>query len=272
MGVRVIYADVFFLINFTVDFMCLYITRALMSAHAALWRTVTAAALGAAYSVAWAVLPYVPPYALIPAHICAALAMSFVMLGKRGFGRVCAGAGIFALSAALVGGVLGAAFSLAGGGYVVSGGAYAEISPLFLLAVAAVSVGACYVYGVFCRRKIAAASVKMVMTVNGKEYAASLFVDTGCHVVDPLTGELVIIVSARVFGGEVPRTTRIIPFSGAGGSRVLYGFRPAFAVINGNAVDTVVAVSGKDEYYRGCDGLVPPVLALGKHKEEAGIC
>ena len=38
MGVKVIYADVLFLINFTVDFMCLYITRALVSAPARVWR------------------------------------------------------------------------------------------------------------------------------------------------------------------------------------------------------------------------------------------
>ncbi len=272
MGVRVIYADVFFLINFIVDFMCLYITRALLSAHAALWRTVTAAAFGGVYAVAWIVLPYIPPYALIPAHIAAAWLMAFIMLGRCGFGRICAACGVFVLSSAFAGGILGAAFSMSGGGYVLSGGVYAEISPAFLIAVAAASVAACYVYGVFARRRITSLSAKAVIEMDGKEYKASLFVDTGCHVTDPLTGELAVIVSARVFGAETPRTTRIIPFSTAAGTRVLYGFKPKSLKINGNRAEAVVAVSGKDEYYRGCDGLVPPSLTAGKRKEEAEIC
>lgn len=266
MGVRVIYADVLFLMNFIVDFLCLYITRALLSLHAPLWKTVLSAAFGGAYAVVWAAAPYVPAYYLIPAHLAFAFFMTFLAFGRRGFARICAACAVFVLSAALSGGVLGAAFSLSGGGYMASGGVYAEISPAFLTAVAAFSVGACYVYGVLCRKRIAAVSAEARIFVDGKPYSAKLFVDTGCHVLDPVTGEQVVIVSGRVFGKEKPRVTRLIPFSTAAGSTVLDGFRPQKTVINGDETDVIIAISGEDEYYGGCDGLVPPTLACKRRK------
>ena len=272
METGVIYADVFFLINFIIDFLCLYITRALVSAQSPLWRITVSAAFGGFYALAWAFMPGIPPWALIPSHIAAAWLMTFIMIGGKRFGRVCAACGVFCLSAALVGGALGAAFSLTGGGYVVSGGVYADISPLFLLGTAAFSVGACYVYGVYARRRISARSAVAVICAGGAEYRARLFVDTGFHVLDPLTGELVMIVSARVFGEKPPRAARIIPFSTAAGSRVLYGFKPQSCAVNGVPVQAVVAISGRDEYYRGCDGLVPPLLVFDANGKESGVC
>lgn len=272
MGVKVIYADVLFLINFTVDFMCLYITRALVSSPARVWRISLAAALGGAYAVTWVALPYIPPLALLPVHALCAFVMILVSFGKKPFKRLCALCGVFALTAAVAGGVLGAAFSLSGGGYVVSGGVYADISPVFLLAVAAFSVGACYIYGVICRRRLTAKTAKAIIYAGEKQHRASLCVDTGCHVLDPFTGELVVIVSARVFGKDVPPATRFIPFSTAAGNTVLGGFRPQKLVIDGAEVSAIIAVSGEDEYYRGCDGLTPPMLVRGAKKEESGIC
>ena len=263
MGVRVIYADVLFFINFTVDFLCMFLAAALLSARVPLWRTTLSALAGGAYSVAWAALPYFPAYIALPAHLTFALLMTFIAFGRRRFSRLCAACAVFALCEAFTGGLVGAAFALTGGGYVVSGGVYAELSPAFVLAVAAFSVGACYLYGVLCRRRLSLRSVTASIVVEGVPYKATLCVDTGFHVLDPVTGEPVMLVSSRVFGGEKPRTNRLIPFTTASGGALLEGFRPQAVKIGGEEVAAVIAVSGKDEYYRGCDGLIPPLLARG---------
>ena len=153
-----------------------------------------------------------------------------------------------------------AVFSIRGGVIVNGGRAYAEISPFFLLAVALLSVAAAYVYGVVCRKKLSQKSVHAVITVGGRSIPLVLLADTGCNVVDPVTGELVIIVSSRVFGDKTPDMTRVIPIKSAGGVKILEAFRPDDVKVNGIGVSAVIASDELNESYSGCDGLIPVML------------
>lgn len=257
----VVYADVLFLIDFTMDFLCLYVTCALMSVPAKLWRVVTAAAIGGIYSVLLQYLPETNFLLLLPLHIAVSFLLVFVSCGKSQFRRLAARVTVFFLTSAFVGGIVTALFSLRGGSERVNGGmAYAEISPLFLFAVAAFSVAASYVYGLVCRKRLSAQKAHAVVRYGGKTVSLVLLADTGCHVVDPMTGKAVIIVSHRVFGNDKPEMNRVIPIKSAGGSKILEGFRPDEVKVNGVNVDAVIASDDGSDAYSGCDGLIPIIL------------
>ena len=258
--VIVIYADILFLIDFIMDFLCLYITGALMSVRIRLGHLVGAAVFGGVYAVCLQYLPEAPFFVLLPLHIIAAMIMIFIFCGfvsaKQFFTRTL----VFALTSAFFGGILGAVFSLRGGVTVNGGGSYAEISPLFLIAVAVTSVAAAYAYGVLCRKKLSERSVKAEITYGGNDIRVLLLADTGCHVVDPMTGEAVIIVSSRIFGGNKPEMTRVIPIKSAGGVKILEAFRPESVKVNGVGVNAIIASDELNDNYSGCDGLIPIIL------------
>ena len=258
--VIVIYADILFLIDFIMDFLCLYITGALMSVKIKLGRLILASAVGGAYAVALQYLPETGFFLLLPLHIASAFLLVFIFCGFSSFKRLIARTAVFVLTSAFLGGIVTAVFSLRGGVTVNGGRAYAEISPFFLIAVALLSVAAAYVYGLVCRKKLSQSSVKAYIRYGENGVYARLLADTGCHVVDPITGEAVIIVASRIFGEYKPAMNRVIPIRSAGGVKILEGFRPDDVKINGIGVDAIIASDDGNEYYSGCDGLVPVIL------------
>ncbi len=263
--IYVIYADVLFLINFILDFLCLYTAGAIMSARMKLLRPVAAAVTGGIYSLATLYYSSAPIYISLPAHVAAALLMCFIAYGYGSFGTFMGRAAVFAVTAAFSGGVLSAVFALTGRYYTLNGGFYAEISPVFLIALAFISVGAAYVYALLCRKKTSFAAADAVVEKDGGIYKLTLLVDSGCFVIDPLTGKRVIIVSHSAFRGFTPRMPRYIPVKTAGGSSLLCGFQPDKLTVGrlgkpGKTKDAVIAVDMNTDNFSGYDGLIPPSL------------
>lgn len=261
----IIYADVLFLINFVLDFLCLYVSGAILSVRIKTGRVVLASAAGGFYSIGAMYFSFLPAYIAFPIHAAAALLMCLIAYGYGSFKMLVKRTVMFAVTAAFSGGVLSAAFTLTGRYYTVDGGFYAEISPLFLIAVAVLSVGAAYVYALLCHKRAAFVTADAIIEKNGKAYRLNLLVDSGCFVLDPMTGKRVIIVSSSVFGGVPPDTPRLIPVKAAGGSRLLYGFRPDRITVKrlgrpDAQVDAVVAVDADTASFSGCGGLIPPSL------------
>jgi stage II sporulation protein GA (sporulation sigma-E factor processing peptidase) len=259
----VIYADIQFLINFILDFLCLYMAGAILSAPFKVTRLVAAAFFGGIYSVAAVLIFSLPPYITLPIHIAAALLLCLLAYGfgsaKTYFIRCVA----FIITSAFTGGIITAVFSLTGRYYTYNGGFYAEISPVFLIVISLISVGAAYIYAVVCRKRLSNLSVEAVIEKGGKKYNVKLLVDSGMFVVDPLTGKRVVIVSYTAFGGEIPSTPRVIPIKTATGSSILYGFKPDKLTITlpggkEKEIHPVVAVDNGNESFSGYNGLISP--------------
>ncbi|MDD4124412.1 MAG: sigma-E processing peptidase SpoIIGA [Victivallales bacterium] len=261
----VVYADVLFLINFILDFLCLYVAGAILSVRIKIYRFILAALFGGAYSLAAVYLTFLPPYVTLPAHIAAALILCLISYGFHSVKTYSARCAVFAVSAAFSGGMISAAFALTGRYYTYNGGLYAEISPVFLITLAFVSVGAAYLYALVCRKKTVHSTLQAVIEKDGHTYRLTLLVDSGCFVVDPITGKRVIIVSYAAFKGVIPHTPRYIPIKTAGGGGMLCGFKPDKLTLNSLGkrsleIDAIVAVDMNTEGFSGYDGLVPPSL------------
>lgn len=63
-------------------------------------------------------------------------------------------------------------------------------------------------------------------------------IDTGCNLVEPFSGNYVIIAEQNIFDDYVPdeTKTRIIPFESLGGNGIVKGFPPDKVKIDGKEI------------------------------------
>jgi stage II sporulation protein GA (sporulation sigma-E factor processing peptidase) len=78
-----VYVDILFLINFSMDYVCLYVTIKILHRKTKLWRMILASALGGAYSVAAVFIEFSPPIELLTDSILC-IAMCFIAFAQKG--------------------------------------------------------------------------------------------------------------------------------------------------------------------------------------------
>ena len=258
MGMKIVWVDVCFAINFCADYLICLLAARLCAAPLRRGRFVLAALLGALWAVAAAAAPetlFVSPAGKL---LCGAAMCALAYGGRPDFSRLCAA--FFALSAALGGTVW--AISLANGGAprlspVLLGGSFALFYLLFSLLL----------------RGSAAAAGREVLAVElqflGRRAAFRALRDTGNTLCDPLSGARVMVVSPAalrdVFGQseaifrlgdplEILRCAdgvdtlrgklRLIPYSTVGAKGFLPAFRPERLCVGGREErDLLVALS-----------------------------
>lgn len=262
----VIYADIFFLINFTLDFFCLYIAGAIVSAKLKTSRLIASSAAGGGWSLLVLYLGWGFSALALPAHLGASLLMCALAYGFGSFRLLIKRTLIFILSAALMGGTLSAVCALSGRYYIYNGGFYARVSPVFLLCLSLFAVAASYVYALIAGKRACVSTTHAVIEKGGETFKVRLLIDSGCFALDMFSGKRVIIVAEKSFGGRKPETPRPIPLKTAGGGeRLIYGFSPDKITIRplgkaGFEIDAVVAVDSYTENFSGFDGLIPKSL------------
>ncbi|MBR4880724.1 MAG: sigma-E processing peptidase SpoIIGA [Clostridia bacterium] len=257
----VLYADILFFINFSMDFITLYLTSRLTSGPPAGIRFVLAAALGGIYGT-FAVAVGIDG---IPGVLFTGGVSVIMVLISFGYGRgslLLRRSAVFWGGAALLGGIMtalcsfgdsfGAPGSTSGGTTVLFLG-----STLCLLAVKAISH--------FKKHKI----LRISVTVEGRVAVFDALCDSGNLVSDPMTGIPVIIADRSVLRGIVPELCtsplsvpphlstkiRMIPVKGIGGGGLMTGFIPDSVSVTDSSGErkctAVIAVSDLGENFFG---------------------
>ncbi|MBO4453225.1 MAG: sigma-E processing peptidase SpoIIGA [Clostridia bacterium] len=262
----VIYADIYFVINFCIDFLCLFITGRLNRRGAKTLRTLAAALFGSVYAFLPYLFPGLPVYVLLPMHVAAAAVVCMIAFGVSG------GAKKFALvlvsfftTEALMGGLVSGIYGLVSNGEGLSRAAFAPICVISALAA--------LFYGLICRNKSKTRVCELRFTVAGETVRARLIVDSGNLVTEPFSALPVIVLSHSVLPPPLdspdvtgyPVAVRMIPFETGAGKGCLFGFRPekAEVIIPANKPREVKAFIGVDTErasYSGYDGLLPAEL------------
>lgn len=291
-----VYADVLFLVNFSMDFLCFYVLSVLRSRRLRFLRTGIASAIGGAYSVAAVVLD-LP----LPLYIVTALAVPVIMCaveqgkGEGGAGDLLRTAfGFFGVSLAL-GGVMTGIYSLLNGTKLIrdlsGGGADGAEDGLsvWIFALLAASGGAATLIGGrnWRLRSVSKQGI-MKLTYRGMTVSVRGMTDTGNLLTDPLSGRAVVICEldavrdlfppelCRLWSGggiggvnelseETAAALRFIPAESAlGKGAVITAIRPDSAVFeteNGDrAADILVAPVAKKLSAGGSRALFPPGL------------
>ncbi len=283
-----IYADVLFIINFTMDFLSLYIVGRLMHFRMVTWRVLLGASLGALYGVIELMLEIssVKKTALAIAVLCLMCLMAF------GYGSLRTFASGVALTfgvSMLIGGIMTSAFLKLGNGasYIELDGTiatvYGDLPVWKFAALALASALLTWGIGKLFRRKRALRTCGVRVRFDGNDREMTALVDSGNLLEEPVSGTPVIFLKGRAARLLVPKRLliamkngaaslsladagklRVIPDRTVSGEGVLLAAVPdAVLLQTGKGWEprrALVAVDFSDGDYGGFEALVPEML------------
>lgn len=281
---NVIYGDVLMIINFSMDFLSLYLTGRILSLKGKTYRLSLSALLGAGYSLGALFLPSGVTGAVIAFSF--ALLMCLVAFGK---GNVIRPALVFSAVNFLIGGGITASSSLFGlwrnskrvsiGGK--AGVVYGELPLGALVVGAAVCAVAAFLTGRAYKKRVSRAEGRIKIVVCGREKTLRGLVDTGCSLSDPLSGRGVVVFTypslrgvlptecLRLFDKSgaipsfadgkacIPLKLRLVPYESLGKRALLPAFLPDSLEIDGKLTDMLAAVDASASDFNGYDALIP---------------
>ena len=195
-----VYADILFLINFSMDYLCLYICARVLHRRIMLGRTVIAAAVGGLYSVIALFLPLQAAWGVVADGIvCAVIcAIAFVEKG-RGMGSFLATAFLYVGISMMTGGCMTAIFNLLNKLELPLESVASDNLSTYLFAILAVIAGLISLKsGQVISRKSTVRECKLYVKICGEDFEFSGFADSGNLVREPISGRPIIFLERAV--------------------------------------------------------------------------
>jgi len=264
-----VYGDVLFVIDFSMDFLCLFIAGKLSHEKTRTWRVVLGAAMGAVYGVT-SLLYSLPTVVGIIVEIAAAFAICAAALWRGRAVRLLLQTALFYGASVLLGGAMTLIYSKLGKykTYIETGGsiktALGDV-PLWMFALAAAaSAVMTKLLSVLLKRKNAVRTCEIKMTLDGKKYEMTGLVDSGNVCSEPISDTPVIFLSSTLGVTEnatgLEKGTFAVPVSTAAGGGVVFAKKPDELLIKtrrGYEARRALVAVGDASDYDGCDALVP---------------
>jgi len=283
---QTVYGDLLFLVNFCMDFQCVFLVSKLLRRPFPLRRALIASVLGAFYACAALFLPFGGGVAFfLDLFVCALMCgIVFLPQEEKKWRFLIPFALYFGVSAA-IGGLMSAVATLFSRlGVQGSGDTGHSSFSFFLLALLA---GLCtFLWGRLCQRRASGKGVKLRLCFSGRELAVDAFVDTANQLCDPVSGHPVVILDLRAARELLPevlikaseqgvagvtglpqdllRRVRMIPAETVTGRGVLLAIRPDAAYLDtghgAHAVELLFALCALASVPNGYKALLPPAL------------
>lgn len=191
-----VYVDLLFLINFSMDYLCLYICAKIMHRPLRLPRMLLAAAAGGVYSVIALFLPF-SPFLDLAADAAVCIGMSAIAFSQKGrrFSSTLLCAFLFVGISMMTGGCMTAIFNLLNRLDLPLGSIESDGISTYLFAIIAAAAGFISLRStaIISRRSNIRECI-LTVTVNGKSITVTAFADTGNLVKDPLSGKRIVLV------------------------------------------------------------------------------
>ena len=289
---RVVYADLLFLINFSMDLLCLFATAKILQRKLGVLRGAISATLGGTYSVA---ILFFPMSAIVSvfADLLFCAFMCLVAFGVSGGGwyKYLLTTSVFFGVSVGTGGLMTAIFSLLNRldlplEEVEKNGDGVSVWLFAILAV--ISGAAATMSGKFFKAVSKDTVFAVDITYRGKSVSIKGMVDTGNLLRDPISGKPIIIVDteelrgmmtpkcvldasngkiAEVVSADPTHRVRLVPINTAGGESMICAFVPDSIVIRAEGkgvtekADALFAPSrlsfGAEKKAIGCGALLP---------------
>ena len=282
-----IYADVLFIINFSMDFLSLYIVGRLMHFRMKAWRVISGASLGALYGVLELLL-LCAAFGKMIITLFVLMSMCAIAFGFRSFRTYLASAALTFGVSMLIGGMMTSAFLKLGGqaSYIEIGGTietvYGDL-PVWKFAVfALLSAVATWVLGKLFRRKRSLRTCALRVTFDGNENELTALVDSGNLLEEPVSGTPVIFLKGKAarmlpayllcamksgaasLSSENVGKLRVIPSRTVAGNGILLAAVPEnIALFTGRGWEdrrALIAVDFSEGDFGGFEALVPEIL------------
>lgn len=212
---QVVYADIYFLINFSMDFLCLFLCARLLSIPFPFGRTLLGAAVGGVYAVLslFLVLPALPAL-LLDMAVCALLCL-LVFHRRRAWRQTAICIPVFLATSMLLGGIMTALFHLLNRLPLPPEMSEADAPSTWGFALlAGVSAAIAYISEKFFRRRTATARATLHVVLFGRRLTLTALCDSGNLLHDPISGKPCIVVDAEAVSALLPPTLRKAVLSG----------------------------------------------------------
>ena len=270
---QTVYIDLYFFINFSMDFLCLYLTARILSERLSPLRGILASVIGGVYACS-ALLLGVGGVGGFAVDLAFGLIITAVALAKKGsVGRVFLQALVFAATSTALGGIMTALFYLFNKTGIFdfvkeTDGDGISVWIFFILAL--ISGVLTLLGGKGLTKRLSASEVMVEITIGGRTVTLRGISDSGNLLCEPLSGKPCVIVDrARLasvlpselvcpdrgdalsaLGGLCEETRKrvvLIPASTATGEGMLVGLRAERIVIEAGGkkreADAVIALS-----------------------------
>lgn len=283
---QTVYVDLYFLINFSMDFLCFFLLSKLLSIPLPFWRTVAAAVIGGLYANLALFLPLSAlPALFLDMAVC--VLMCAVALLRRGEGRqLWIRAIVYVAISMVLGGAMTALFHLFNRWQLpthIFGEDDLSVWGFALLAiVGGLVTHAC---GRFFSKRGARRHARISITLRGRTCSLEALCDTGNLLREPISGKPCIVVDEKILRGVIPRDLllaamgsvplspalceryagriRPLPATSATGTRMLLALRvDRVSVENKNGTSEVDALIVPSPLGGTADALIPPELLL----------
>ena len=282
-----VYGDVLFVINFSMDFLALYIAGRLMHLKMGTVRMLTAATVGGIYGVGALALGLsgVPE---ILATFFSGAAICFIAHYHGNVKRFFTVFALFFGVSVFMGGTMTLLYSKLGRyrSYIQMGGdvytVFDDIPIFVFVLIAAVSVFLSWIIGKLFASKKNLRVCDLSVTVGGRDYDLTCLVDSGNLLTEPISGTPIIFLSDG-FSSSLPneivsalhgetdnldyallKAIRFVPASTVTGSQMMIALVPERLYIKIGKKDfepkKAYLAIGKEESFGGYDGLIPGCL------------
>ncbi len=265
----VLYADVLFAINFSMDFLALFITLKIMHKRLYKLRILLSALIGGTYSVIEMVIESKSLMFEICINVLVALIMCIICFKESKIGRFIVSYAMFWGVSALMGGFMSLIFSIFNKifyTYIVNSkfintNSYNGVR---FIIVALISILASILVTRIFNSKRSIKNVKIEIEFENNLYSLNGLCDSGNLLSEPLSGKSVILLScSSLLGGEIKKQPeykmRYIPYSSVSANGILKGIIPKKIIINDSEVDAIIATT-EERDFNGYEALVPASL------------
>ena len=267
-----VYADLLFLVNFSMDFLCLYLSIKLLHLPRVRWRMLSAAALGGVYSVV-ALLLSVESWLSLALDLGICLGMCAICAAGKGvwFGRLLLLCGTYFGISALMGGGMTAIYHLLGKANLPLDDVPGDgISAWMFLALATAAALVAAFGGRLFSRQTAVRTCTLHVKLDGAIWEMTGLCDSGNLLCDPISGTPVIVADRQTWLSALPdalrravesegrqsvsssdgKRVRIVPMHTAQGSSMAVALLPDEILLTGQdgkkrAVHALIAPSGE---------------------------
>ena len=281
-----VYADVLFLINFSMDYLCLYITARVLHRKMTLWRILSASALGGIYSVLslFIGLP-IKAELLIDCLICALICFISFYSRTSSLGSHFVTIFLYIGISMMTGGCMTAIFNLLNKLDLPLDSVGEDGISTYLFAILAAVAGLISLKsGQIISKKGSVRECKLYVTLFGNEFEFLGFSDSGNLVRDPISGRPVIFLDRSELEkrcslsflddfaeGKMPREypasgLRLVSYNTASGSSMAVAARPEKLTLEYTdakgkkqnlSPDALIAVTKIGKSAQGYNAIVP---------------
>ncbi len=205
---QTVYADLLFLINFSMDYLCFYITAKLLHRKLSPIRALLSSIIGGVYSVAILFAGLVAPLELVCDIAAGLLMCSIVFTGRNiGIWKYSVSSLAYVGVSVALGGMMTAIFNMLNllglplGSISESG----DGMPVWLFALLAAASGvATLAGGRFMRKKQTERSADIEITYSGQTVKLAAVCDSGNFLRDPVSGKSVIVTDLSAIERALP--------------------------------------------------------------------